>query len=160
MLRVSSAFQCSVQHVLNSFIFTVEHNSSIVDCLNSCTCRIYACLISSDTRSIMFSSFFPLLLHCLAGRTGLHFWLQQLVILLCTVYSAFFLLPPHQSPESEIWNPKLNHPTGSLTACGVASGLIFFPMPRLSVKANCFPYYVANRAIWAEFFHSRVHGNH
>lgn len=126
MLRVSSAFQCSVQHVLNSFIFTVEHNSSIVDCLNSCTCRIYACLISSDTRSIMFSSFFPLLLHCLAGRTGLHFWLQQLVILLCTVYSASFLLPPHQSPESEIWNPKLNHPTGSLTACGVASGLIFF----------------------------------
>lgn len=106
VLRVSSVFQYSVQHVLNSFIFTVEQNSSIVDCLNSCTCRIYACLVSSETRSIMFSSFFPLLLHCLADRTGLRFWPQWLVILLCTISSVFFLLPPHQSPESEIWNPK------------------------------------------------------
>ncbi|KAJ7400543.1 hypothetical protein BTVI_104517 [Pitangus sulphuratus] len=44
-----SVFQYSVQYVLKSFVFTVGKNASIVDCLNSCTCKISTRLISSET---------------------------------------------------------------------------------------------------------------
>lgn len=97
-----SAFLYSVQHILNSFSLTVGKNASIVDCLNSCTCRISARLISSETRSIMFSAVLPLLFHCHAGSTELHFWPQTLVILYYAIVLAPFLLPPHQSAVSEI----------------------------------------------------------
>lgn len=107
-------FQYSIQYVVNSFIFTVRENASIVDCLNSGTCRISACFISSETRSIMFFAFFDLLLHCHAESTELH---SALAVHNSMLHGASSSLSSVSSSESciKFEAPDPSDPLGSLT---------------------------------------------